>query len=109
MASVTWAHVKGHNNHPHQEAADALAVLNKLKGPESRLPPSPRDARPQPAPASVEAPKTIESVLQTAITAIANLGLPKGADPNLRLAVTLAQRANAEAATLRRQAQDAKQ
>lgn len=107
MASVEWRHVRGHSGHVHQEAADALAVLAKLKGPQSRLPPSPRDLPAPPAATAAPPPKTIESVLQTAITTIANLALTAGADPNLRLAVTTAQRANAEAATLRRQAQDA--
>jgi len=107
MGAVEWKHCRGHNGNVHQEAADALAVLAKLKGPESKLPLSPSDPRPQPAAAPGPTPKTIEGVLQTAITTIANLALPSSADPNLRVAVTTAQRANAEAALLRRQAQDA--
>lgn len=112
MQRIEWRHIRGHSGDQHNEAADRLAVLAKAKGFDARLPvraavsTQPTVAPVSPQPVQPPHDPDIERLLQTAITTIANLAIGRDADPNLRLAVMTARRADAEAAVLRRRAQD---
>lgn len=120
MQRVTWRHIRGHSNDPFNDRADRLAVLGKGQGDVAWLPIAPGNAAPPaapPAPPAVQpvAPPSqppshdprIERILHAAVATIANIALTRGDDPNLKLAVTTARRAEAEAAVLRRAAEDA--
>jgi len=111
MQCIEWRHIRGHSGDQHNESADQLAVLAKAKSPEAQLPtragiPAPAVASPPSKPATPPHDPEIERLLQVAVTTIANLAIGPHDDPNLRLAVMTARRANAEAAVLRRHVQD---
>jgi ribonuclease HI len=113
MASVTWTHVRGHKGEIYNEAADKLAVVAKRDGAVSKLPPAHGEAPAAPTPASVEPDSTqpvaasptsagdIVRILLDAVRVIGNIALTDDSDPNLKLAVRTARRAEMEAEVLR--------